>query len=135
MNRVVLIGRPTKDPELQFTPGAGKAVTKFILAVNRRYKKDGQPEADFLPIVVWGKIAENTANYVRKGSKIGVSGSIRTRSYEAKDGNKRYITEIVADEVQFLDSKNSSQSTGSSSSEEYLDPDVIPVNDGEDTPF
>ena len=61
MNRVVLIGRPTKDPELQFTPGAGKAVTKFILAVNRRYKKDGQPEADFLPIVVWGKIAENTA--------------------------------------------------------------------------
>ncbi|MCD3234298.1 single-stranded DNA-binding protein [Clostridium botulinum D/C] len=134
MNRVVLIGRTTKDPELKFTPGAGKAVTKFILAVNRRYKKDGQPEADFLPIVVWGKIAENTANYVRKGSQIGVSGSIRTRSYEAKDGNKRYITEIVADEVQFLDSKNSSQSTGSSSSEEYLDPDVTPVDDG-DIPF
>ncbi|GAB6150719.1 single-stranded DNA-binding protein [Clostridium novyi] len=131
MNRVVLIGRPTKDPELQFTPGAGKAVTKFILAVNRRYKKDGQPEADFLPIVVWGKIAENTANYVRKGSQIGVSGSIRTRSYEAKDGNKRYVTEIVADEIQFLDSKNSRQNN---SDEEYLDPDVTPVDDN-DIPF
>ncbi|WP_085829045.1 single-stranded DNA-binding protein [Clostridium massiliodielmoense] len=131
MNRVVLIGRPTKDPELQFTPGAGKAVTKFILAVNRRYKKDGQPEADFLPVVVWGKIAENTANYVSKGSQIGVSGSIRTRSYEAKDGNKRYVTEIVADEIQFLDSKNSRQNN---SDEEYLDPDVTPVDDG-DIPF
>ncbi|KEH84566.1 single-stranded DNA-binding protein [Clostridium novyi] len=131
MNRVVLIGRPTKDPELQFTPGAGKAVTKFILAVNRRYKKDGQPEADFLPVVVWGKIAENTANYVRKGSQIGVSGSIRTRSYEAKDGNKRYVTEIVADEIQFLDSKNSRQNN---SDEEYLDPDVTPVDDN-DIPF
>lgn len=133
MNRVVLIGRPTKDPELQFTPGAGKAVTKFILAVNRRYKKDGQPEADFLPIVVWGKIAENTANYVRKGSQIGVSGSIRTRSYEAKDGTKRYVTEIVADEVQFLDSKNSRQSN-CDSNEEYLDPDVTLVDDN-DIPF
>ncbi len=132
MNRVVLIGRPTKDPELQFTPGAGKAVTKFILAVNRRYKKDGQPEADFLPIVVWGKIAENTANYVRKGSQIGVSGSIRTRSYEAKDGNKRYVTEIVADEVQFLDSKNSSKK--SNENDDYLDPDVTPVDD-DDIPF
>ena len=132
MNRVVLIGRPTKDPELQFTPGAGKAVTKFILAVNRRYKKDGQPEADFLPIVVWGKIAENTANYVRKGSQIGVSGSIRTRSYEAKDGNKRYVTEIVADEVQFLDSKNNSKK--SNENDDYLDPDVTPVDD-DDIPF
>ncbi|WP_019279248.1 single-stranded DNA-binding protein [Clostridium botulinum] len=131
MNRVVLIGRTTRDPELKFTPGAGKAVTTFTLAVNRRYKKDGQQEADFLPIVVWGKIAENTANYVRKGSQIGVSGSIRTRSYETKDGTKRYVTEIVADEVQFLDSKNNRQSN---SDEEYLDPDVTPVDDG-DIPF
>ncbi|KLU74243.1 single-stranded DNA-binding protein (plasmid) [Clostridium botulinum V891] len=127
----MLIGRTTRDPELKFTPGAGKAVTTFTLAVNRRYKKDGQQEADFLPIVVWGKIAENTANYVRKGSQIGVSGSIRTRSYETKDGTKRYVTEIVADEVQFLDSKNNRQSN---SDEEYLDPDVTPVDDG-DIPF
>lgn len=105
MNRVVIIGRIVKDPELKFTAGKGTAVTTFTLAVNRRFKTEGQPEADFLPIVVWGKQAENTATYVGKGSQVGISGSIHTRSYEAKDGTKRYVTEIVADEVQFLDSK------------------------------
>ncbi|PRR70893.1 single-stranded DNA-binding protein [Clostridium thermopalmarium] len=106
MNRVVLIGRLTKDPELRFTPGKGTAVCTFTLAVNRRFKSDGQPEADFIPVVVWGKQAENTANYVGKGRLIGVSGSIQTRSYEAKDGTRRYVTEVVADEVQFLESRN-----------------------------
>src|SRR3712207_8062615 len=77
------LGRLTKDPELRFTPGTGKAVATFTLAVNRRFKSPGQPEADFLPIVVWGKTAENTANYVGKGSQVGVSGAIHTRSYEA----------------------------------------------------
>lgn len=133
MNRVVLIGRLTKNPELKFTPGAGKAVTTFTLAVNRRYKKDGQQEADFIPIVVWGKIAENTANYVSKGSQVGVSGSIRTRSYEAKDGTRRYVTEIVADEVQFLDSKNK---LSNENKDDEIDPyDATPANDGEDIPF
>ncbi|MCD3209547.1 single-stranded DNA-binding protein [Clostridium botulinum C] len=133
MNRVVLIGRTTKDPELKFTPGVGKAVTTFTLAVNRRYKKDGQQEADFITIVVWGKIAENTANYVSKGSQVGVSGSIRTRSYEAKDGTRRYVTEIVADEVQFLDSKNK---LSNENKDDEIDPyDATPANDGEDIPF
>ena len=107
INRVVLVGRLTKDPELRFTPGTGRAVATFTLAVNRRFKSQGQPDADFIPIVVWGKIAENTANYVSKGRLVGVSGSIQTRSYEAKDGTRRYVTEVVADEVQFLDSKDS----------------------------
>jgi single-strand DNA-binding protein len=106
MNRVVLVGRLTKDPELRFTPGTGRAVASFTLAVNRRFKSQGQPDADFIPIVVWGKTAENTANYVSKGRLVGVSGSIQTRSYEAKDGTKRYVTEVVADEVQFLESRN-----------------------------
>ena len=106
MNKVVLIGRLTKDPDLRFTPGKGTAVCRFILAVNRRFKSQGQPDADFIPIVVWGKIAENTANYVSKGRLVGVSGSIHTRSYEAKDGTRRYVTEVVADEVQFLESRN-----------------------------
>nr|KEI08139.1 single-stranded DNA binding protein [Clostridium novyi B str. NCTC 9691] len=130
---MVLIGRLTKDPELKFTPGAGKAVTTFTLAVNRRYKKDGQQEADFIPIVVWGKIAENTANYVSKGSQVGVSGSIRTRSYEAKDGTRRYVTEIVADEVQFLDSKN--KLSNENKDDEIDLYDATPANDGEDIPF
>jgi single-strand DNA-binding protein len=106
MNRVVLVGRLTKDPELRFTPGTGRAVASFTLAVNRRFKSQGQPDADFIPIVVWGKTAENTANYVSKGRLVGVSGSIQTRNYEAKDGTRRYVTEVVADEVQFLESRN-----------------------------
>ncbi|MCY6485354.1 single-stranded DNA-binding protein [Clostridium aestuarii] len=111
MNRVVLIGRLTKDPELRFTPGAGKAVTSLTLAVDRRFKSPGQPEADFIPIVVWGKQAETTANYMSKGRLMGVSGRIQTRSYEAKDGSRRYVTEVVADEVQFLEWGNSNNRT------------------------
>ncbi|KEI18263.1 single-stranded DNA-binding protein [Clostridium haemolyticum] len=117
MNRVVLVGRLTKDADLKFTAGKGTAVATFTLAVNRRFKSEGQPEADFLPIVVWGKQAENVATYVGKGSQVGISGSIQTRSYEAKDGTKRYVTEINADEVQFLDSKKNSASPEHNSKE------------------
>lgn len=109
MNKVTLIGRLTKDPELKFTPREGKAVATFTLAVDRR-GKDGKKEADFIPIVVWGKQAENTANYTAKGSLVGVAGRIQTRSYDAKDGGKRYITEVVAEEVQFLSKGNSTPS-------------------------
>jgi single-strand DNA-binding protein len=116
MNRVVLVGRLTRDPELRFTPGTGRAVASFTLAVNRRFKSQGQPDADFIPIVVWGKIAENTANYVSKGRLVGVSGSIHTRIYEAKDGTKRYVTEVVADEVQFLESRNATANFDTSES-------------------
>ncbi len=115
MNKVVLIGRLTKDPELRFTPGAGTAVATFTIALDRRFKREGQSEADFIPIVVWGKQAENTANYVSKGKLIGISGRIETRSYEAKDGTRRYVTEVIADEVQFLEwggNKSSVMNTG-----------------------
>lgn len=129
MNKVVLIGRLTADPQLKFTQGTGTAVATFTLAVNRRFKKEGQPDADFIPIVVWGKIAESTANYMRKGSQISVAGRIETRSYEAKDGGRRYVTEVVADEVKFLDSKSSVAIN------EDDNPDMVPVDDGEDMPF
>lgn len=109
MNKVVLIGRLTRDPELKFTPGTGTAVATFTLAVDRRASKSGQKEADFIPIVVWGKQAESTANYMSKGKLMGVSGRIQTRSYDAKDGTKRYVTEVVADEVQFLEWGNGSK--------------------------
>lgn len=107
MNRVVLVGRLTKDLELKYAAGTGTAVARGTLAVNRRFKKDGQQEADFIPIVLFRKSAENAATYTKKGSLVGVSGSIQTRSYEAKDGTRRYVTEIVADEVQFLEPKSS----------------------------
>ncbi|WMJ80089.1 single-stranded DNA-binding protein [Clostridium sp. MB40-C1] len=107
MNKVVLIGRLTKDPELRFTPGNGKAVASFTVAVDRKFSSSGQKEADFIPVVVWGKQAEATANYMSKGKLIGVSGRIQTRSYEAKDGTRRYVTEVIADEVQFLEWGNS----------------------------
>ena len=107
MNKVTLVGRLTKDPELKFTPGTGTAVTSFTVAVNRKYKKEGQPDADFINVVVWGKTAEATANYMSKGRQIGISGRIETRNYDAKDGTKRYVTEVIAEDVEFLGSKQS----------------------------
>ena len=95
MNKVVLIGRLTKDPELKFTPGSGAAVTTLTLAVDRYNPKTNQNEADFIPIVIWGKQAENTANYMSKGGQVAISGKIQTRSYDAKDGTKRYITNMA----------------------------------------
>lgn len=103
MNKVTLIGRLTKDPELRYTPGAGTAVTTITLAIDRRFSKDGQKEADFIPVVIWGKQAESTAQYITKGKLIGIAGRIQTRSYDAKDGTKRYVTEVVAEEVQFIE--------------------------------
>ncbi|EJP6473989.1 single-stranded DNA-binding protein [Clostridium sp. FAM 1755] len=151
MNKVVLIGRLTKDPELRFTPGNGTAVATFTLAVDRRFSKDGQREADFIPIVVWGKQAESTANYMSKGKLMGVSGRIQTRSYEAKDGTRRYVTEVIAEEVKFLEwgnkpttdstynngsepSYQSNQGNQGFGNENSFDDDIIPVDDG-DIPF
>lgn len=147
MNRVVLIGRLTKDPELRFTPGNGTAVTTLTLAVDRYNPKAAQKEADFVPVVVWGKQAEATANYMNKGKLMGVSGRIQTRSYEAKDGTRRYVTEVVADEVQFLEWGNKEATFGGNSNQgpssggtsfggpqQFSDDDMTPVDDG-DIPF
>ncbi|ELD8328432.1 single-stranded DNA-binding protein [Listeria innocua] len=106
MNRVVLVGRLTKDPELRYTP-AGVAVTTFTLAVNRTFtNQNGEREADFIQCVVWRKPAENAANFLKKGSLAGVDGRVQTRNYEGNDGKRVYVTEIVAESVQFLESKN-----------------------------
>lgn len=105
MNKVALLGRLTKDPELKYTPGTGYAVITVTMAVDRYNASTKQREADFIPVVIWGKQAEAMANYQKKGSRIAVSGRISTRSYDAKDGTKRYVTEVTADEVQFLDNK------------------------------
>ena len=131
MNKVVIIGRLTKDPELKYTPGNGTAVTTINLAVDRRFSKDEKKEADFIPVVIWGKSAEATAQHMRKGLLMGIAGRIQTRSYEHKDGYKVYVTEVVAEEVQFLQWAKDSD-TSSSSGSDYED--MTPVDDG-DIPF
>ncbi|MEG2353716.1 MAG: single-stranded DNA-binding protein [Clostridium sp.] len=127
MNKVVLIGRLTKDPELRFTPGKGVAVTNFTLAVDRKIKIEGKQQVDFINILTWNKIAENVASYLRKGKLVAIGGGIETRSYEAKDGTRRYVTEVVADEVQFLE--KSSTTIEQTLTQEYSQ------CDDEDIPF
>lgn len=109
INRVVLVGRLTKDPELKYTQ-SGIAVTRFTLAVNRAFQnQQGEREADFINCVAWRKQAENIANYLRKGSLAGVDGRIQTGSFEGQDGKRVYTTEVVADSTQFLEPRGAGQ--------------------------
>jgi single-strand DNA-binding protein len=104
LNKVFLIGRLTRDPELRFTPANGVPVTTFTLAVDRPFlNQKGEREADFIKIVVWRKLAETCANNLKKGRLAAVSGRLQVRSYDSQEGQRRYVTEVVADEVQFLD--------------------------------
>ena len=107
MNKVVLIGRITKDPELRFTPGSGAAVTTITLAIDKYNTKTQQREADCVPVVIWGKQAESTANCLVKGSQVAISGRVQTRNYENKEGQKVYVTEIVADQFGGVEFKGS----------------------------
>ena len=113
INRVVLVGRLTKDPVLRKTAN-GASVTSFTLACTRRYKQEGQPDADFINTVVWNKTADSVSQYTHKGSLVGVEGRIQTRSYDDKDGKRVYVTEVVADSVQFLESKSAAASNANS---------------------
>lgn len=113
INNVTLVGRLTKDPDLKYT-GNGTAVATFTLAVNRNFtNQSGEREADFINCVIWRKPAETLANYAKKGVLIGVTGRIQTRSYENQQGQKVYVTEVIADNFQLLESKkaDSSQNT------------------------
>lgn len=109
INRVVLVGRLTKDLELRRTP-SGNSVVAYTLAVGRSRTQEGQPEADFINCVTWQKQAENMATYLHKGSLVGIEGRIQTRSYDNQQGQRVYVTEVVTDSVQFLESKNSQSS-------------------------
>lgn len=110
MNKVTLIGRLTKDPELRYT-SSNIAVASFTLAVDRGYtSQNGERQADFLNIVVWRKPAENVKKFLTKGSQVAIDGSIQTRSYDDQNGQKRYITEILANSVEFLGSKGNTSS-------------------------
>ena len=102
MNKAVLFGRLTKDVDLRTTP-SGRSVAMLTLAIDRPMTKDGSKEADFIPVVLWGKTAEAVARYVHKGQRLLVEGRIQVRSYDGKDGQKRYATEVVADKAEFID--------------------------------
>lgn len=104
MNKAILMGRLTKDPETKYTQ-SNKQVTNFTLAVNRRFAKEGQPNADFINIVSWNKTAEFVSKYFKKGQQVAVIGNIQTRNYDDDKGVKHYITEVIAEEVYFADSK------------------------------
>lgn len=114
MNKAFIVGNLTREPEVKTTT-TGQTVCNFTIAVSRRFKKD---ETDYIPIVVWNKQAENCGKYLSHGSKVSVSGEIQTRNYEGKNG-KVYVTEVVADEVEFLSSKT--QKTESSADNEFAD--------------
>lgn len=124
MNKCVLIGRLTKDPELSFLPGSGKAKCRFTIAVNREYKKD---ETDFINCVAWGKTAETISQYMTKGRQIAVSGSIRTGSFDKQDGTKVYTTDINVDHFEFVGGKNEGQAP--SSNQSSFNDDITPVDD------
>ncbi|QQK08011.1 single-stranded DNA-binding protein [Miniphocaeibacter halophilus] len=161
MNNVILIGRLTRDPELRYTAGTGVAMCRFTLAVDRGLSRDkkmemeqkGQPTADFIGCIAWGKTAELVANYLSKGRQVAIQGRIQTSSYDGQDGNRVYRTDVVAERVEFIGSNPSSgqgMNTGFNQVNNYnqnagfnqdvsddnfgLGDDAFPLND-EDIPF
>ena len=136
MNKVILIGRLTKDPELRYAAGSGTAVCRFTVAINRQFKKD---ETDFINCVAFGKTGETIAQYITKGRQIAVTGSIRTGSYESNSGEKRYTTDVVLDGFEFIGNSNSNSSNSDNAgtwnqptdNSEMGFGDMTPVDDGE----
>ena len=127
LNTTILIGRLTKDPELRYTTN-GVATANFTLAVDRPFtNQQGERETDFIPVVVWRKQAENCANYIGKGRLVAVEGRIQVRNYEGNDGQRRWVTEVVAENVKFLDKAKSDRGPGASMGNEVsFNDDEIP---------
>jgi len=136
MNRAMIVGRLTRDPELRHTNG-DIAVTRFTVAVSRPFtNQKGERDADFIGVVVWRKQAENVSKYCKKGSLVGVDGRIQSSSYDAQDGSKRYVTEIVADSVQFLETKEMAKQRQNSDFEMPEEPQRDETTDvSDDDPF
>lgn len=125
MNKAFIIGNLTRDPDVKVTPN-GISVCTFTVAVQRRYKdQNGERQADFIPVVAWRGLADTCGKYLSKGRKVAVAGAITVRNYDAQDGTKRYVTEIVADDVEFLTPQSSSSGGGSS----YQQPTPPPATD------
>ena len=133
MNKTVLMGRLTADPQVRYSQGDNAtAVARYTLAVNRKFKKDGEPTADFISCVVFGRSAEFTERYFRQGMRVVVCGRIQTGSYTNKDGQKVYTTDVVVEEQEFAESKAASQNNGSGSTPVSSD-GFLNIPDGVDT--
>ena len=136
MNKVILIGRLTKEPELRYAAGSGPAVTRFTIAVNRQFKKD---EADFINCVAWNKTAETIAQYFTKGRPIAIVGHMQTGSYDAQDGTKRYTTDVAVESFEFIGSNGQANNQGSNNTDAFSEfggfDDVTPADDMGDCPF
>lgn len=144
MNKVVLIGRLTRDPEVRYSQGSNPtAIARYSLAVDRRFKKEGEPNADFINCVTFGRSAEFTEKYFKQGTKVAVSGRIQTGSYTDRDGRKIYTTDIVVEEQEFAGGKGDSSNTNNTASEPTPQPAPtdgdgfmhIPDNIDEELPF
>ena len=125
INRAIIVGRITKDPILRKTQ-SGTSVVSFTIACNRRVKQQGQPNVDFINCVAWNRTADFMVQYVRKGALLGIEGRIQTRNYDDRDGKRVYVTEVVADSVQLLESRKNAQNaqdeaTGALQNDEYGD--------------
>lgn len=136
MNKALLIGRLTKDPEIRHTQN-GATVVSYTLAVNRRVQTPGQPDADFISCVAWNKTADLMAQYLHKGSLIGVEGRIQTRSYDNQYGNRIYITEVMTESIQFLEPKNAGKQNAGYQSNNTVgyDPNETLDINADDLPF
>ena len=133
MNKIILLGRLTRDPEVRYTP-TGKVVCQFTLAVDRPFaNQEGQREADFIAIVVWGKIAELCGNSLTKGQRALVDGRLQIRSYDAKDGTKRWVTEIIANSVEFIERRSDTAKPTDEKSEMEAFGQAVPFD--EEIPF
>lgn len=141
MNKVILMGRLTRDPEVRYSTGENPtAVARYTLAVDRRFRRDGEQTADFIPCVAFGKLGEFAEKYLKQGTKIAVVGRIQTGNYTNKDGNKVYTTDVVVEECEFAESKKSNESSSAGSNapagpapdDGFMD---IPADMGDELPF
>lgn len=137
MNKIHLVGRLTKDPELSFVQGSGTAVTKFILAVNRpQFDKSKPQEADFIPCVCFGKRAEAIANYVQKGHRFGLSGRLQINKYVDKEGQNRWSTDVVVEDFEFMQDKGATNNSSQNKTDDsYINEDATLIDDEGDIPF
>lgn len=135
MNKVALVGRLTRDPEIRYASDNQMAITRFTIAVDRAFKRDGQQTADFLPIVVFGKVAENVHKYIGKGRLVSVSGRLQSRTWDDQEGKRHYSYEVIADEVGFLDRASDSKGQAGQTGFGPGADDFQPIEEEDDLPF
>ncbi len=135
MNKVILMGRLTRDPEVRYTQTNNTLVASFSLAVNRRFAREGEQQADFINIVAWSKTGEFVSKYCKKGQQVAVIGRLQTRNWDDEQGQKHYVTEVVAEEVYFADSKKDNSDEPENVNQAELDVNVVDNGSNSGLPF